>query len=157
MNTREGMRRLGIVLGVLGGVLGGFFGYSDAQNLWNTRMTHRKFESIMALPTMQKVAKADWVTVSGGPVKPPEGYILTPSQGGIIEVNLEGIKRVLTDKTGMVSSIELLTGETVRRTEPPTLQAYLAPLFFPVIGFLLPWGAVRVLTWVGIGFLEPPR
>ena len=57
MNAREGMRRLGIVLGVVGGVIGGFFGYSDAQNLWNTRTAHRKFESLMALPAVQEATR----------------------------------------------------------------------------------------------------
>jgi hypothetical protein len=32
------------------------------------------------------------------------------------------------------------------------MKAYLIPLLYPVLGFLLPWGVVRVLTWVGAGF-----
>lgn len=72
-----------------------------------------------------------------------------------VSVNLEGIKDVTVDKAGLVSSVELSTGESVQRTEPPTLRAYLIPLLYPILGFLLPWGAVRVLTWVGSGFFVP--
>src|SRR3990167_3652378 len=65
MNTREGMRRLGIVLGVVGGGIGGFFGYIDAQNLWNTHMAHKKFESLMALPAVQEATGFTRVTAEG--------------------------------------------------------------------------------------------
>jgi hypothetical protein len=59
VNIGEGMRRLGIVLGVLGGIVGGVFGYADMQSLWKARADHNRFESLMALPTMQKIA-TDW-------------------------------------------------------------------------------------------------
>jgi hypothetical protein len=36
--------------------------------------------------------------------------------------------------------------------KPPTFGAYLLLLAFPVIGFLLPWGAIRALSWVLSGF-----
>ena len=73
------------------------------------------------------------------------------------------IKAVNADKTGAISSIELTTGERVHR-EPDTFKAHLAlaaslllPFCYPVIGFLVPWGAIRACVWVGSGFFAPPR
>lgn len=58
MNVREGTRRLGVLLGVLGGVIGAFAEYPNGLALWNARQTHKRFESLMASPAMQAVAKA---------------------------------------------------------------------------------------------------
>jgi hypothetical protein len=76
---------------------------------------------------------------------------------GAVSVNLDGIKQVTVDKDGLISSIELSTGESVQRADPPALKAYLIPLLYPILGFLLPWGSIRLLTWVGGGFVEPRR
>jgi hypothetical protein len=55
----------------------------------------------------------------------------------------------------LVTSIDLSTGEWVPRVDSPHLTAYLLLLLYPVIGFLLPWGCIRILTWVGNGFVVP--
>jgi hypothetical protein len=72
----------------------------------------------------------------------------------LVSVDFDGIKRVIVDKAGLVSLIELSTGEWAQRVDPPALKAYLIPLLYPVFGFLLPWGGIWVLTWVGSGFVE---
>lgn len=89
--------------------------------------------------------------------------IADPAAEITVDVNdLEGIKTVNADKAGAISSIRLTTGEWVHR-EPEAFKARLAfvarlllALSYPVIGFLVPWGAIRVLIWVGSGFLAPP-
>ncbi len=43
-------------------------------------------------------------------------------------------------------------GQRVHRTDPPGLWRYLRVFTFPVLGFLIPWGAIRALTWIGVGF-----
>ena len=75
----------------------------------------------------------------------------------VVSVNLGGIRRVIVDRAGDASSIELSSGETVQRAEAPRVRAYLILLLYPVLGFLLPWGIVRVLTWVGSGFVAQTR
>jgi hypothetical protein len=210
MNVREGMRRLGLLLGVSGGIMGGFLGYSDAQNLCNVWTAHRKFESLMALPTTQKVAHAasvyqngPWTQyaestqvdydanrgeIKGPPDRPKSKFGGVPvddkipsfdewkaaadrykaqheaapetvprdffeTHGNIlVSVKTGGIKGLMADKTGQVFSIEPNAGAWVDRTEAPPLKAYLV-LLYPAFGFLIPWGAIRVLTWVGTGFL----
>jgi hypothetical protein len=71
-----------------------------------------------------------------------------------VQVNLEGVKKVNVDKFGRISLIELSTGESIPRTEPPTLMAFVGLLLYPISGFLAPWGAIRVLVWLGAGFLS---
>jgi len=202
------MWRLGILLGACGGILGGCLAYSDAKATWDSHTAARKFESLMASPTMQKVAKAarDYqIDKWGGrrittgqvaydannqimeetkpqdtthgpwekyklppgaklvsppvPVKDPWEVAAKEYKAGkiLVSVNLEGIKQVTVDEAGLVSSIELSTGESVQRLEPPTLKAYVVPLLYPILGFLFPWGGIRVLTWVGTGFFAAPR
>jgi hypothetical protein len=224
MNVTEGVRRLGILLGVCGGIAGGFLGYGDAANVWGGWTAHRKFESLMATPTIQKFVKA----AASAPKRPPlsltppvpglhspdfKGLLADPMFLGmnseqrrevllrldpvfgskiaeafrdgyqpseirdylygddwtqaaldyklhpqwtyektLITANSDGIKSVTASRAGDIASIELDSGVSVAPTEPPRLMAYLLVLAYPLFGFLLPWGAVRVLAWVGRGF-----
>jgi hypothetical protein len=80
----------------------------------------------------------------------------TPDKCDAIKVlvNAGGIKEVLAGKDG-ISRIYLSTGEAVRRTDDPRPTAYLRLLLYPLLGFLLPLVAVRILTWVASGFFAP--
>jgi hypothetical protein len=68
-----------------------------------------------------------------------------------------GLGRVLVDKEGVVSGIwrpsgEFITGISARTDIPiDTLVLFLAA---PLAGFLLPWGAIRTLSWILTGFAE---
>lgn len=70
------------------------------------------------------------------------------------EVNRGGIKTITWTKDLRVESIETEDGTTVYPAPAPTLWPYLLAAIFPVLGFFVPWGSVRVLTWVGVGFFE---
>lgn len=74
---------------------------------------------------------------------------------------VDGIQKVDADKGGVITAIQLSSGEWVHR-EPQTLKARLAfygrlllLLCYPLIGFLLPWGTIRTLAWVVSGFSTP--
>jgi len=56
--------------------------------------------------------------------------------------------------TADISDIETENGQKVYRTEPPSFWSYLLIPVFPVMGFFLPWGAIKTLTWVGVGFSQ---
>jgi len=222
VNFREGMRRVSIVLGLAGGSMGGILAYLVVQSLSNTRAAYRKFESVMASPTMQRVSKEmsidydalakqaggstapipsfkDFVAASKtkdggrgtGNFREPGDLEVIPSfkdfvaasktkdggrgtgrfgdladlevvasgdeNGGqyllkahpLLKGNRDGISKVHIDSARLVSSVELSTGESVPRTEPPQVKAYLLLLLYPVLGFLLPLGFIRLLAWVG--------
>jgi hypothetical protein len=193
MNVREGARRLGIVIGVLGGTLGAFAGYPSARDLWNARAASKKFDSLMASPTMLKVAKAavdyqkatskvDSIASKYGGVRVIEPHTLTYANGALsyernpspppdtlpadffskdgnetVLINADGIREAMINKSGIVRAVHLATGEWVEESLAPRLKSYLVPLLYPMLGFILPWGALRALTWVGAGFFEPNR
>jgi len=99
-----------------------------------------------------------------GTVKVPPGYkldapdVLPPNfdqWDDVVSVDLDGIKEVTVNKAGLVSSIKFSTGESLQRVNRPAPTAFLIPLLYPLIGFLLPWAAVSLLTWVGTGFFAP--
>jgi hypothetical protein len=101
-----------------------------------------------AIPTFEEFKKeadsADWKLWKAEPERSHEDQLL-------VLVNLDGIKDVMVDQAGDIDSIELTTGESIPKLTPPALRAYVIPLLYPILGFLLPWGAARVLTWVGSG------
>jgi hypothetical protein len=75
---------------------------------------------------------------------------------------IEGIQAVNVDGTGVVTSIQLTTGEWVHR-EPQTAKTRLTflghlllLLLYPALGFLVPWGTIRTSAWVATGFSRPP-
>lgn len=152
MNIREGMKRLAILLGACGGIVGGCLAYSAALELWKTYTAHRRFSTVMASPTMRQVAQAvpqtDWFD-KNAPIgaQPPTA---------VADVNAGGVKQITVDKRSKeILSVQLANGESLEATPAPHAREYAYVLLLPVLGFLVPWVAVRVLAWVGVGFLEP--
>jgi hypothetical protein len=90
MNVREGTRRLGIVLGLWGAMLGGYLARSYARAVWHNYRASSRLTSLIASPTLQRVAKAireyengpfatyPWMNhrfnQQSGKLDPPPGY-----------------------------------------------------------------------------------
>jgi hypothetical protein len=70
----------------------------------------------------------------------------------ITTVNKSGIKAIHWSKDLGIESIETQDGETVYAAPEPNKWLYLSATLFPLLGFVLPWGLVRALGWVGAGF-----
>ena len=205
----------------MGGFLAFEQGFGNAPGVWDTLTAHRKFESTMALPTVQEAAKAIATMPAQAArrnpldsLPPPPGYKLdAPPHGGtfggipvdstaagagsvdygalarehggkpltvsaddieayyaqdggitilpasaLLKGNRDGINSIQFDLSKKTLAIGFTTGEWVYRTEAPKFSAYLVLLAFPAFGFLLPWAAVRLVTWVGTGFFaQQPR
>jgi hypothetical protein len=71
----------------------------------------------------------------------------------VVSVNADGISDVLLDSAGAVASIHFTDGETVRKAEFPVFP--FAVFLYPILGFLVPWGAIRTMTWIEEGFFRP--
>ncbi len=56
-----------------------------------------------------------------------------------------------------VSSIETEDGQTLYPTPSPALWTYFLIALFPILGFFIPWGAIRAVGWVGAGFVQPSK
>lgn len=156
MNVREGMRRVGIVLGVLGGAAGAFAGFVDARDVWNARSASNRFESLATSQAVENerrdlwdAMQKDWFT-QNAPPEERKNLARMETKGRIPGV--DGF--TVEPSAGEIVSIELSTGESVPRVNPPAVQAYLLPFLYPLFGFLLPWAAIRVLAWVGGGFFQ---
>jgi len=70
------------------------------------------------------------------------------------QVKRGNIKAVHWTKDLAVESIETEDGNTLYAEPKPTLWPYLLAAIFPVLGFVIPWGSIRALAWVGFGFVE---
>ncbi len=87
--------------------------------------------------------------------------------GGSAPIKEGGIKRVFfgayttvggehcfSSKTSAndITAIQTDDGQTILRTDPPATTSYIALLVFPLVGFLVPWGILKALTWIATGF-----
>ena len=73
------------------------------------------------------------------------------------EVNKGGIKTIEWGEGFSVGSIQTDNGQTVYPTPAPSAWLYLWVALFPLFGFFIPWGAIRVIGWVGAGFVASPK
>ncbi len=176
MNAREGMRRLGLAMGALGACIGLFLAYEQGSVLLNHRSRHEAFQQLASMPIVQSELAAVNAAVAAKPkeeeppgwkpVAPPKGYkfegpwvyysalaALSGSTDGW-PVGKDGIATLYFDNK-ILTAIEKDTGERFYdNTEPPSFSDYLEVIMLPIVGFLLPWGAISLLTWIGAGFFK---
>jgi hypothetical protein len=122
----------------------------------------------------------DWQTVSPQPVKPrfnpnapyspespsgsqvpiPEGAQIggpIPTDSDTSTPNEDGIKRIHWSDGFEPESIETTDGQTLYSMPAPGLWSYVAVVALPLLGFIIPWGAVRAIGWVLAGFVAGPK
>jgi hypothetical protein len=68
-------------------------------------------------------------------------------------IHRDGIEIIHWTKDFAVASIETADGQTLYPTPAPGAGLYLLMALLPILGFLIPWGAVRAIGWVGVGFI----
>jgi len=73
------------------------------------------------------------------------------------EVNKGGIRTITWAAQSEVYSIETTDGQTLYPTAAPSAWLYLLIALLPLLGFLIPWGAIRSIGWVMTGFVQPPK
>jgi hypothetical protein len=76
----------------------------------------------------------------------------TPSGVQTEEISVEEIEKRLAQS---ISTIETGSGTLLYRPSPPNKGQYFAALSAPIVGFLLPWGIVRLVAWIVEGFATP--
>jgi hypothetical protein len=176
MNLREGTQRLALLLGVLGAILGGFASYVELQTTLAQRTRHNKFEQLANSSVAEQARKNCFESSAPSehgpwgkyqpplpkgfklippycfnPINDPNAFDYTPS-----ELNSGGIKTVHFENRE-IASIEPQDGQTLYPTPAPAAWLYLLIALFPVLGFLIPWGAIRAIGWVGAGFVQPAK
>ena len=152
MNLREGTRRLALLLGVVGAIAGGFVSYLELQETQSQRTRHIKFEQLAASDDIKQARKN---LLSNIRIDPQTGE----RQGWEwpYTVDKGGIKAIRWSENYGVESIETEDGQTFYSTPAPAAWQYLFVVLLPILGFFIPWGAIRAIGWVGTGFFQPSR
>jgi hypothetical protein len=153
MNLREGTRRLALLLGVLGALGGSFVGYMEWQDIQSQRTRHERFEQLATSDAVNHLSK-DHQQKKGDPWEANVKSVM-PGCCGIKEVVWD-TDNVWNDASG-IYSIETEDGQTLRPTPTPPAWEYLFAILLPVLGFIIPWGAVRAIGWVVAGFVPSTK
>jgi hypothetical protein len=152
VNLREGTRRLVLLLGAAGAILGGFVSYMELQPLARQSAKHNRFEQLANSQIVlqeRENAKRDFPRITNPPI--------TDSKGWQITVNSGGVGTIFWGSDYQVASIQTLDGQRLYPTPAPSAWTYLLVALFPILGFLIPWGAVRAIGWVGAGFAQSSK
>jgi hypothetical protein len=155
MNVSEGMRRLGIALGVCGAVVGGFAGYYLFDSLNQQRVQHQEFEKLLASRSLARlIDHPPYIDDNGNPID----MVPTNPQ----ELHKDGIRSVHFDQRQLAQDHKLLRervdwvetedGRLVFRGAAPGVGWYVLASTFPLLGFIAPWGLIKALTWIAMGF-----
>jgi len=143
MNFREGMRRIGLTAGVMGALVAALAAFAlFFAGLLDNRIVQARFDSALKLPIVQLVAKHI------ARYKIANSYVDLPE-------NPQGIKSVWANEKREVSSFTRADGISISGTSGPTSLFWFL-LYPPIaaVGFVVPWGAVRLVTWIVSGFVR---
>jgi hypothetical protein len=62
-----------------------------------------------------------------------------------------GVKTIYFGQNEDLKAIEKKNGVTITASNGPRYWSYLLAMMPSILGFLLPWGSLAVLTWIGTG------
>ncbi len=146
VEVKLGMRRIGLAFGIFGAIAGGFVGYLFYTDLHAQALRYARFHQLLATPALARFRDA---SVRAMPRNPEPVH-----QDGIAAVHF-GINDTrdlpLAER---IDWIDTENGIRVYRAEEPTRAAYFLVALCPLLGFLLPWGIIRGVTWVLVGFMQ---
>ncbi|MGP8104340.1 MAG: hypothetical protein ACLQLE_00465 [Desulfobaccales bacterium] len=167
MSSKEGVRRLTLLVGLLGMILGGFVSYQEWNLIVIQKANHKKFEKLANSEVVQRERNRRFQK------DPATGVILDMDIKYLISQKARdgefadfpskilegGISEIDWNKDLHVSMIKSMDGEFLLPIEEPGASRYLLMVIYPAIGFLLFWGAARIVGfiggWVVAGFKRP--
>jgi len=152
MNLREGTRRLALLLGTAGAAVGAFASYMELQDMQSQRARHNQFEQLVTSDSIEHLRKDHQDSKD-----PSEANVKTVMPGccGVQEIVWD-TDHVWNDASG-IYSIKTDSGSNLYPTDAPSAWLYLLVALFPVLCFLVPWGTIRAIGWVGAGFVQPSK
>jgi hypothetical protein len=146
MNGREGMRRVGLAFGIIGGLAGSLFAYNELDDTLRQRERAQSFAALLTTPPAHVRIPPD---TSGRSLT--VDFQSDPDNRGISTIDYS---RSAVDQPFEIDSFEKASGEHIRKTDFPPFSDYLFVAVIPMLGFLVPWGLMKALAWVGAGFLK---
>ncbi len=143
MSLREGTRRLSLFVGVIGLAVAGFAAFVSLRVVAQDRARNQAFETLVNSKIVQQ-ERNSWFLINRPPGYDPETS----------EVHKGDIARIHWGKDLTVASIDKEHGTVLYKTTLPSVWSYVLAACLPLVGFLVPWAAVRSIAWVVIGFRE---
>src|ERR1019366_5806235 len=140
MNFNQGMRRLAVLAGVLGAFAGEIHAYKELRNVPAERYQHRVFEDL---------ASSDVVKQEQAKLRAGLNVATLPYWS---DVNGERIKDIGWNRDYSVDYFAMEDGGILASEPSPSAWSYLLAVVFPALGYLILWGAIRAIGWVGDGF-----
>lgn len=138
LNYREGPRRIGIFLCLAGMLAGGGVGELLRESMTAALRQHTVFTGLLNTPEVQHAIA----------VKSDAQSSITNE---MIEVTGPWVKDLYW-QDGHVDYFVLGDGSFVFDARRPPVWAFLLALLCPVFGFLIPWGVVKTLSWMGVEY-----
>jgi hypothetical protein len=144
LNYREGPRKIAIFLCLAGILAGGAIGEVLRQSLAATSHQRLVFAALLNSPEV----KAALAAKSAGD---------SPSANEMIQVNGPWA-RDLFWQDGHVVYFVLADGSFYFERPRPQLWEFPMVLLCPVLGFVIPWGLMKGLSWMGVDYFakKPP-
>lgn len=186
MNLREGTRRLALLLGVAGLIFGCFVSYLQVQSTTRQRADHKRYERLAKSPIVEQARKTCFgpseppkytigdapkpkYTIGDAPKETQPSvpkrfkfnapYCFTPNgdQFDYTPSELSGSIKIVHFENRQIESVETQDGQTFYPTPAPSAWSYVLIAILPLVGFFVPWGAIRAIGWVISGFIQTSR
>lgn len=132
--------------------------YSDQQKLlattWRSFGQERRDELIAKMSPEQKSRLQSLIEQQ---TQQGQDWFIENAPTPSSEVNKSDIKIIHWSNDLGVDSAETEDGNTLYPTPAPPAWTYFLTALFPILGFFIPWGAIRAIGWVGAGFIAGSR
>jgi len=169
------MRRLALFVGVIGAVAGGVASYAVIRNAMEVQSRRHAFELLTSSEVVRRERKSwEGARLPPGavpstsevvpkteetPINEPKGWEVVSALGvgQAIESNPDHIKTIHWTKDLGVESLETNDGKTLYPVSAPNRWLYLVAAICPLLGFVIPWGLIRAVGWVGAGFVASTK
>ncbi|MBI3934958.1 MAG: hypothetical protein HY316_09725 [Acidobacteria bacterium] len=123
---------------------------------WTNYAQRRSIEML----TLYSVGKADQSDRLMEPAAEYKATVERDENGRPISESWYAISLALADSDKQILAVQLSNGELVhKQSKSLTATAafilrVVAILLYPLVGFFIPWGVIKCLTWVGAGFAK---
>jgi hypothetical protein len=151
MNLQEGTRRLALLLGIIGVIVSCFVSYSEFGSIGNQNARHAEFERLTAGFADSKLAQR----IRQEAENDPSENSIMPGCCGIDEIVWD--KNHVFNHPSGIYSVTTDGGQILYPTPAPSAGSYFLVAILPLLGFFIPWGAIRALGWVVAGFVASPK
>jgi hypothetical protein len=145
-DIKQGMRRIGLAFGIFGGIAGGFVGYLFYSDIHAQALRSQSFRELAASPAIAALGNQ-------------AGYRAAVNPQPVHRDGIAAIHFATNDVRDIppaerIDWIETEGGVRVYRTDEPAPASYVLVSICPLLGFLLPWGIIRGVASVLLGFME---